>query len=131
MTYIWSQFGGIEHVTERISCVGLYGVLSFSVTQGFLEIGIRMALGAEKLHIVRLVIGQGSLLVFIGIGSLGLPGAFVMARLLESFLYGVTPTDPFTYVFVPSVLFFITLLACFIPARRAGKLDPLVALRYE
>ncbi len=127
-----AAFLGVLAVLAMIlACVGLYGILSFSVTQGLREIGIRMALGAERLDIVRLVIGQGSLLVFIGIGILGLPGAFVLARLLESLLFGVTPTDSFTYVMVASVLFLISLLACFIPARRAARLDPLVALRYE
>ena len=113
-----------------LAVIGIYSVMSYQVSQHTREIGIRMALGAQPWHVLRLILREGLTLTLIGV-VLGIAGAFALTRLLASLLFGVTASDPLTYVMVSLLLIFVALLACFLPARRATKVDPLVALRYE
>jgi putative ABC transport system permease protein len=116
-----------------LASVGIYGVISYSVTERVRETGIRIALGAEKSDIFRMIIGQGIRLALVGIG-IGIGAALILTRLLSSFshlLYGVTASDPATFIGVSLVLTAVSVLACYIPARRATRVDPMVALRYE
>jgi putative ABC transport system permease protein len=113
-----------------LSSVGIYGILSYTVAQRTRDIGIRMALGASQAHVMRDVLGFGMRLTALGL-SVGIVGALAGTRLLSSLLYGVHPSDVITYAAVSSILIAVSLLASYVPARRATRVDPMVALRHE
>jgi predicted permease len=117
-------------VALALAVVGIYGVMSYAITQRTNEIGIRVALGAQHSNILWLILGQGLRLTLVG-GTLGIVAAFALTRYMSHLLFGISPRDPQTFVAIPFVLFAVALLACYIPARRAMRVDPIVALRYE
>jgi putative ABC transport system permease protein len=113
-----------------LAAVGIFGVIAYWVSQRTREIGVRMALGAGRGEVVRLVLRQSMAIVLAGM-AFGVAGSLVLTRTMQSLLFGVTPTDPVTFVGVALLLTWVALLASYIPARRATKVDPMVALRYE
>ena len=117
-------------VSLLLAALGIYGVISYSVAQRTSEIGIRMALGAQSLDVVRLVGIAGLRLAMAGI-AIGALGALFLTRTMSGLLFGVSSIDAATFLAMAAMLFAVTLLACYVPARRASKVDPLIALRYE
>ncbi|MBL8190451.1 MAG: FtsX-like permease family protein [Acidobacteria bacterium] len=123
-------FGLFALLALALGVIGLYGVLAYSVTERRHEIGVRMALGATTPSVLRLVLQQGMTLALLGI-TFGTAAALVLTRWLESLLFGVGTTDPVTFLAIASLLLLVALLACWIPARKAARVDPLIALRHE
>jgi len=128
--FAMTMLGGFAGFAMILAAIGIYGVMSFLVTQGTADIAIRMALGARRASILSLVFKQGMRLALLGI-VVGLVGALGLTRMMSSLLFGVTPTDPFTFLSVLALLLFVALSACLFPAGRAMRIDPMVALRAE
>jgi len=125
------MIGGIGLIGMLMAVVGLYGVVAYAVSRRTREIGIRMAIGAGKRDVLNMILAQGMGLTLIGVG-IGLALAFAVTRLMGPLLlFGVNPADPLVFALIPAILISVTIAACWLPARRAAKVDPMVALRYE
>jgi ABC-type antimicrobial peptide transport system permease subunit len=124
---LFGIFGGLA---VFLAVVGIYGVMSYSVTRRTHEIGVRMAMGAERRDVLKLILGHGLKLALIGV-AIGIAGSFALTRLIAGFLYDVKPTDPLTFTAVGLVLTAVALAASYLPARRATKIEPMSALRHE
>jgi len=122
--------GAFAVLAVVLALAGIYGTMSYAVAQRTRELGIRVALGAQRRDVLKLIVGEGMKLIVVGIG-IGVLGAFALTRLMKSLLFAVSASDPLTFVVIALLLMSIALLACWFPARRATKVDPLVALRYE
>jgi len=126
-TFLFALFGATGLI---LTLTGIYSVISYTVSQRTREIGIRMALGAQTRDVLRLIVGQGMTTALVGV-AVGLAGALGLTRLMMSLLFGVTPTDPLTFIAIPLILIGVALVACVVPARRAARVDPMEAVRYE
>jgi putative ABC transport system permease protein len=124
---ILAVFAGVALL---LAAIGIYGVMSYAFSRRIHELGIRIALGAQRNDILRMTLNEGMRLVLFGLG-LGVIGAFILTRFLRSLLFNVTATDPLVFASIAALLAAVALLACYIPARRATRVDPLVALREE
>ena len=127
MMMLLSIFGGLALV---LASVGIYGVISYAVSQRTREIGVRMALGARPADVLRMILAEGLKLVAVGV-ALGVAAALMLTRLLEGMIYGVSMRDPLIFVLVNLLMVAVSLAACYVPALRATRVDPITALRYE
>ena len=128
--FILLMLSAFALVALLLTGVGVYGVLAYTVAQNTREIGIRMALGAETRDVLKLVLGHGMVLALTGV-VIGLAGALSLTRLLNALLFGVSATDPLTFAMISVSLISVAMLACYIPARRATKVDPMITLRHD
>jgi ABC-type antimicrobial peptide transport system permease subunit len=124
------MFSVLNTVLLVLAAIGIYGVIAYSVVQRTREIGIRMALGADRANVLRLILRQGARIGMLGL-IIGIAAAYLSTRALSGMLYGVDPHDPLIFAAIAASLFAVVLLASYIPARRATRVDPLIALRYE